>query len=151
MLVFLIVVAIIILALVVLAVIKKHSSVYKNVPSEQNPMEGKKVIFVENNKEPENADGARGHLEAVGRTKIKKNIYDRVIKRVLDAILSFLGLIILSPAFLVLCIAIYLDDPGPIFFSQKRVGRNKQYFRLHKFRSMNVFAIKENKMLRQAA
>ena len=43
-----------------------------------------------------------------------------------------------SPVFLLICIAIYIDDPGPIFFAQKRVGRNKQFFSLHKFRSMKM-------------
>lgn len=121
-----------------LAIVKKPSSVYKNLPAEQNPMEGKKVVFVKNDQEPENADGVRGHLEAVGRMRIKRNIYDIVWKRIIDIVLSFFGLVILSPTFLILCIAIYLDDPGPIFFAQKRVGRNKQYFRLHKFRSMKM-------------
>ena len=56
----------------------------------------------------------------------------------LDIVLSLCGLIILSPIFLVICIAIMIDDPGPIFFAQKRVGRNKQFFRMHKFRSMKM-------------
>lgn len=126
------------IGLVAWAVVKQPSSVYKNVPSEQNPMEGKKVIFVENENEKENADGVRGHLEAVGEAKPKGGMYDRVVKRAIDIVLSFCGLVILSPIYLILCIAIYIDDPGPIFFAQKRVGRNKQYFRLHKFRSMKM-------------
>lgn len=63
-------------------------------------------------------------------------------KRFLDIILSFCGLICLSWVFLILAIAIYVDDPGPIFFTQKRVGRKKNgeisYFKLHKFRSMKM-------------
>ena len=44
----------------------------------------------------------------------------------------------LSPVYLVLIIAIVVDDPGPVLFTQKRVGKNKQYFKLHKFRSMKM-------------
>ena len=120
------------------AAITKAGSVYKNQPEEHNPMEGKKVVFIECDSEPENADGIRGHLEAIGETNHKSGIYELIIKRVLDAILSFCGLVVLSPVFLILSIWIYIDDPGPVIFTQKRVGRDKQYFRLHKFRSMRL-------------
>ena len=52
--------------------------------------------------------------------------------------LSFLGLVILSPLFLILCIAVLIDNPGPVFFKQKRVGKGKTYFSLYKFRSMKM-------------
>ena len=52
----------------IVAIIMKPSSVYKNKPEEQNPMEGKRVVFIENPDEPANADGVCGHLEAVGQT-----------------------------------------------------------------------------------
>lgn len=122
----------------VLAIIKKPSSVYKDKTEEQNPMQGKKVRFVENREEKENADGMRGHLEAVGITDHKAGVYEKYIKRLIDIILSLGGLVVLSPVFLVLSIWILIDDPGPILFAQKRVGRDKQYFRLHKFRSMKM-------------
>ena len=60
------------------------------------------------------------------------------MKRCLDVVLSFAGLIVLSPLFLVLSIWIIIDDPGPVLFTQKRVGKDKQYFKLHKFRSMKM-------------
>jgi len=104
----------------------------------RNPFEGKKVIFVENPFEEENADGVRGHLEAVGDSDYIPSFYTRVIKRGGDTILSAFALVILSPVFLFLSIAIFLDDPGPIFFTQKRLGKNKRYFPLHKFRSMKM-------------
>ena len=104
----------------------------------RNPFEGKKVIFVENPFEAENADGVRGHLEAVGDSDYIPNFYTRVIKRGGDTILSAFALILLSPVFLFLSAAIFLDDPGPIFFTQKRLGKNKRYFPLHKFRSMKM-------------
>ncbi len=40
--------------------------------------------------------------------------------------------------FLIICIAVFVDDPGPVFFSQKRIGLNKRYFKLHKFRTMKM-------------
>ena len=124
--------------MVILALAKKKSSVYGNEPKQKNPLEGKKVVFVENENEPENADGVRGHLEAVGESSHQAGFYEKYIKRGLDIILSFGGLVVLSPVFLILAVAIYIDDPGPILFTQKRVGKNKQYFKLHKFRSMKV-------------
>ena len=65
-------------------------------------------------------------------------MYTKFFKRLLDVILSFLALVFLSPVFLGLIIAIKIDDPGPAFFTQKRVGINKTYFKLHKFRSMKM-------------
>ena len=120
------------------AIDKKPSTVFDNDPSQKNPMEGKRVKFVHDDTDPMNADGECGHLEVVGESCNNRSFYDRVIKRILDVILSFLGLLLLSPLFLLLCIAVYIDDPGPIFFKQKRVGLNKQYFSLHKFRSMKM-------------
>lgn len=124
--------------MVILALAKKKSSVYGNEPKQKNPLEGKKVVFVENENEPENADGVRGHLEAVGESQHKAGVYEKYIKRGLDVILSFGGLVVLSPVFLILAVAIYIDDPGPILFTQKRVGKNKEFFKLHKFRSMKM-------------
>lgn len=104
----------------------------------KNPMEGKKVIFVPDENEKANADGVRGHLQAVGDVDHKPGIYEAVFKRLIDIIVSLLGLIILSPVFLIIVVAIEIDDPGPVFFAQNRVGRNKRFFRLHKFRSMKM-------------
>ena len=55
----------------IIGIIKKPGSVYKNSPTEKNPMEGKKVRFVEVPSEPANADGVCGHLEAVGESEHK--------------------------------------------------------------------------------
>jgi len=127
-----------IIVMTILAVVKKPSSVYQDKPEEQNSMEGKKVMFVENESEPENADGMRGHLEAVGDSTPDRSIYGGYIKRIIDIVLSFCGLVVLSPVFLILSLWIVADDPGPVLFTQKRVGKNKQYFKLHKFRSMKM-------------
>lgn len=124
--------------LTLIAIIKKPGSVYRNKPEEQNHMEGRKVCFVENDDEKENADGMRGHLEAIGVADHKPSFYEKVIKRLIDIVLSFFGLVILSPVFLFLTLWIIIDDPGPVLFTQKRLGKNKQYFKLHKFRSMKM-------------
>lgn len=63
-------------------------------------------------------------------------MYKYFLKRVLDFILSLIGLIVLSPVFIILCIWIKLDSKGPVFFKQKRVGINKTYFNILKFRTM---------------
>lgn len=60
------------------------------------------------------------------------------IKRLFDIIFALLGLVILSPVFLVLIIAIKIDSPGPVFFKQKRFGIYKKYFFILKFRTMRI-------------
>lgn len=132
------IVAVAFILMVILALAKKKSSVYGNEPKQKNPLEGKKVVFVENENEPENADGVRGHLKAVGESEHREGMYEKYIKRGLDVLLSFGGLVVLSPVFLAIFIAIKIDDPGPVLFTQKRLGKNKQYFKLHKFRSMKM-------------
>lgn len=62
----------------------------------------------------------------------------KIIKRVLDIVLSLLGLILLSPIFLILVIWIKLDSKGPVLFKQKRVGIHKSHFYILKFRTMRV-------------
>ena len=126
------------LVLNIIAMIKRPRSRYRDKPEEQNPMEGKMVRFVPDENEKVNADGVRGHLEAVGPSSHKAGIYEKIIKRILDLVLSFGGLVLLSPLFLVLSLWIVIDDPGPVLFKQKRTGKDKQYFSLHKFRSMKL-------------
>ncbi len=67
-------------------------------------------------------------------------MYKIFLKRLGDIILSLIGIIILLPVFLILTIIIYFDDPGPVVFKQKRIGKNKSYFWIHKFRSMKLDA-----------
>lgn len=117
---------------------KKGDSIYENDLEQKNPLEGKKVIFVENDEEKENADGVRGHLEAIGDSDYNPGFYDKYIKRGIDIVLSFGGLVVLSPVYAAIALAIKIEDPGPVLFTQKRMGQNKKYFKLHKFRSMKV-------------
>lgn len=60
------------------------------------------------------------------------------IKRLIDVFLSFLGIILLSPVFLLIIIAIKIESEGPIFFKQKRVGLHKNHFYILKFRTMRI-------------
>ena len=125
-------------ASIAIAKLKKGNSVYENELEQKNPLEGKKVVFIEDETEKENADGVRGHLEAVGDSVHKMGFYEKYVKRGMDIVLSFGGLVVLSPIFLGISIAIMIDDPGPVLFTQKRMGQNKKYFKLHKFRSMKM-------------
>lgn len=62
----------------------------------------------------------------------------KFFKRTLDIVLSFLGMLILSPFFLLLVLAIKLDSKGPVLFKQKRVGLHKKHFYILKFRTMRI-------------
>lgn len=65
-------------------------------------------------------------------------MYKRLVKRAIDILLSFVGMIILIPVFIIVGIIIYIDDPGPVLFKQKRMGQGKKPFWLYKFRSMKM-------------
>lgn len=64
--------------------------------------------------------------------------YERYIKRALDMGLSFCGIIVLSPVLAISSATVFLEDPGPVVFKQKRVGIHKTYFQIHKLRSMKL-------------
>lgn len=66
--------------------------------------------------------------------------WQKVLKRCFDVFASGIALIILSPVFLILSILVKLSSPGPIFFSQERIGKNKKPFQIYKFRSMYIDA-----------
>ncbi len=65
-------------------------------------------------------------------------MYSKIIKKVFDFISALLGVLVLSPLFIALFIAIKIDSKGPIFFKQKRVGRYKSHFNILKFRTMKI-------------
>lgn len=77
------------------------------------------------------------------KSEITKHRFYRFIKRSFDIIASFIGLIVLSPIFLLVAIAIKLDDGGPVFYNQERIGKNGKPFKMYKFRSMKVNADQE--------
>ena len=65
-------------------------------------------------------------------------MYQKFVKRVLDCVLALFGILLLAPVLLVLIIAIKIDSPGPVFFTQKRVGLHKKHFQILKFRTMRI-------------
>ncbi|EDP68095.1 galactosyltransferase [Carnobacterium sp. AT7] len=65
-------------------------------------------------------------------------MYQKMFKRVIDVVLALLGLIILSPIFLFIIVAIKFDSKGPVLFKQKRVGKDKVLFKIYKFRTMKI-------------
>lgn len=65
-------------------------------------------------------------------------MYQKYGKRLLDLVLSACAIVVLSPVYLLVSIAIKVDDPGPVFFRQKRVGIHKTHFRILKFRTMKM-------------
>ena len=65
-------------------------------------------------------------------------MYRKFGKRLVDIVLSGIALIPLSVVYLILAIAIKMDDPGPVFFRQKRVGLHKSHFQILKFRTMKM-------------
>jgi len=70
-------------------------------------------------------------------------MYSFFFKRLIDVVLSIVGLIMLLPVYVILAIAIRIDDPGPVIFKQKRIGIHKSYFEIVKFRTMKVSTPKD--------
>lgn len=69
-------------------------------------------------------------------------MYKHFLKRLIDIVLSTIGIVVLTPVWIILAIAIKIDDPGPVFFKQKRIAQNKngekRYFTILKYRSMKM-------------
>lgn len=79
------------------------------------------------------------------RNSQKNNQFYLYIKRILDFILSLVGIVVLLPIFIIISIAIRLDSEGPIIFKQKRYGKDKKVFNIYKFRSMSINAPRNEK------
>ena len=135
---FVILILVVLFVFGILALVKRKSSIYGNDMNQRNPFEGKRVVLVKDENDTESADGVKGHLEIVGNSDYLPGFYERFVKRFLDIVLSFVGLIVLSSVFVVIAAKIKIEDPGPVVFTQKRVGKNKRFFKLHKFRSMKM-------------
>ena len=65
-------------------------------------------------------------------------MYKHFLKRLIDLVLSGIGIIVLIPFWIIIGLCIVVSDPGPIFFSQRRVGKNKKLFPILKYRTMKV-------------
>ena len=65
-------------------------------------------------------------------------MYKHFFKRLIDIVLSGVGIIVLIPFWIIIGLCIVISDPGPIFFSQRRVGKNKKLFPILKYRTMKV-------------
>ena len=74
-------------------------------------------------------------------------MYQKFGKRLIDIVLSACGIVVLAPLWLILAIAIKIDDPGPVFFKQKRIAQDKngekQFFQIYKYRSMKMCTPKD--------
>lgn len=68
---------------------------------------------------------------------MKKGLYKKFFKRLLDIILSFLAIILLSPIILMVSILVYFKLGSPVFFSQERPGKDEKIFKMYKFRTMS--------------
>lgn len=78
-----------------------------------------------------------GDIEKMCKKRLVNMVYMRS-KRFMDILISLTGLIILSPVFVILIIAIKLDSEGPVFFKQERIGIHKTHFNILKFRTMRI-------------
>lgn len=78
---------------------------------------------------------------------ISLNNYEAMFKRLMDIVVSFVGIVVASPIMLVTAIAIKLESPGPVVFKQTRVGQNGRHFSIYKFRSMYKDAEERKKEL----
>ena len=68
---------------------------------------------------------------------MKKGLYEKFFKRLLDIILSFLAIILLSPIILMVSILVYFKLGSPVFFTQERPGKDRIIFKMYKFRTMS--------------
>lgn len=68
---------------------------------------------------------------------MKKGLYEKFFKRLLDIILSFLAIILLSPIILMVSILVYFKLGSPVFFAQERPGKGEKIFKMYKFRTMS--------------
>lgn len=73
------------------------------------------------------------------KLKTSQKMY-RFVKAIMDFLIALFALIVLFPLFIIVAVAIKIDSPGPVFFVQKRVGKNGKLFNCVKFRSMSIDA-----------
>lgn len=101
-----------------------------------------------NNMDSIKTDGKENQILTLDQEIINHRYFYRGTKKFLDRILSLVALILLSPIFLIVALAVKHEEPGaPIFYSQVRIGRNGRIFKMYKFRSMVVNADQKLKYL----
>jgi exopolysaccharide biosynthesis polyprenyl glycosylphosphotransferase len=89
-----------------------------------------------------------GGIPMIGVREISISSGGMLLKRVIDVVISVVGLILLFPVFLIIALIIRMDSPGPVFFTQIRVGKGENLFSCYKFRSMRPGAEAEQEQLR---
>lgn len=89
----------------------------------------------------------RGETFLIGVSTTPHNVRDMFIKRIIDILGAVVGILISIPIIAIVSIPLKLDSPGPLFFKQRRVGRNGRYFYMYKLRSMCVDADKQKSQL----
>ena len=123
--------SVIVAGLSVLAVIYIIARVAALIKEEKKSIdEGNPYIVFDGNSNDDNENNVR----------LPSNWYVNIVKPLIDHVLSFVALVVLSPVLILIMFAIWIDDPGPVYFSQKRVGRYGRFFMLHKFRTMKLYA-----------
>lgn len=80
---------------------------------------------------------------------VNQSLAYRFVKRFFDILLSLIALVVLSPVFLITAIAIRLEDHGPAFFTQNRIGKDKVLFKMYKFRSMKMSAAEIHEQMKK--
>lgn len=96
----------------------------------------------------EYCDEQKKERTTVREKEIQKMGY-RISKRIFDVFMATLALVILSPVFLFTAIAIYMEDRGKVFYTQKRIGENEIIFEIYKFRSMRLNADKIHAQMKE--
>ncbi len=87
---------------------------------------------------PVHGSRAIGNLRADVASPVPAAEQDRLEKRLFDVVVAAIGLLLVFPLLVLVALAIKLDSPGPVFFRQRRYGRNNCIFRIFKFRTMTV-------------
>ena len=81
--------------------------------------------------------------------EVNQSLAYRFIKRFFDIVISLIGLIVLSPILIITIIAIRIEDHGPAFFTQNRIGKDKAVFKMYKFRSMKMNAAEIHEQMKK--
>jgi exopolysaccharide biosynthesis polyprenyl glycosylphosphotransferase len=87
-------------------------------------------------------------IPMIGVKEMSISGLNQVIKRAIDMVMAFLGLVLAAPLMGLIALMIKLESPGPVLFKQERVGKNGQMFTLYKFRSMVENAEEQQDALR---